>query len=193
MASVQDLHPVRAERERTTLLGMVAFIASWVMLFLGLFFIFAMYRVKQPAWPPLGVDSLPLTLPIINTFVIGLSSASLHWAVRALGAGRRPEAFRGVLATVALGALFMGLQLQLWSDVWASGLELSTNLYASYFYALTVFHAAHVFVGWSLLLWLVAMVRGAPQVSHALRAKLIGMFWHFVGAVWMALFLLVFP
>jgi len=190
---IRTLHPERLERERTSMLGMVIFMGSWVMLFFGLFFVFSMYRVKQPVWPPFGVEPVPLTLPIINTFVIALSSAALHWGIRAFQVGRRSQALLGACGAAAMGLLFMVLQVELWASVWESGLELSTNLYASFFYVLTAIHAAHVLVGWALLVWLVAMVRGVPQVSHALRARLIGMFWHFVGAVWLALFLLVFP
>jgi len=192
-APVQVLHPLRLERERTSILGMVIFIGSWVMLFMALFFVFAMFRAKEPVWPPFGVEAVPLGLPILNTFIIALSSVLLHRGIRDFAADQRSKALWGIGAAAALGALFMGLQIQLWSSVWASGLELSTHLYASFFYGLTAVHAVHVLVGWALLIWLVAMVRGVPQVNHALRARLIGMFWHFVGAVWMALFLLVFP
>jgi len=190
-----NLYSIREEwkeAERTSMLGMVIFLGSWAMLFAGFFYVFGSYRLSLSTWPPAGAEPLPFLLPCINTVVIVLSSVTVFVSVRALRMGKIRAARIGWWATIALGAVFMAMQWHLWSSVWVAGQELDTNLYSSYFYVLTAFHALHVFVGFLLLLWIIPQLYKAPFPLRQVRAKMVGMFWHFVDIVWVLLFVIVF-
>jgi cytochrome c oxidase subunit 3 len=164
---------------------MVVFLGSWVMMFAAVFFVYAVLRLRMPAWPPYGADPLPLGLPGLNTVLIALSSGALHCALQSLR-GERLTAYRGwMLITIALGIAFMALQTVVWLDLWESGLQLTSGVYGSIFYTLTAFHALHVVVGLGLLGWFATLPRRASVMVAA-------MFWHFVGTVWLIMFLTVY-
>jgi cytochrome c oxidase subunit 3 len=149
--------------------------------------------MSAPVWPPPGVPKLPLALPAVNTLVLAMSSVT---AQRALAAIRRSQkdqmrAFFGV--TVILGALFLSLQYVLWSNASAGGLTLDSGTYGSVFYALTLFHAAHVVVGIGGLVYvMIASELGRFSAPAHTPVRLWTMFWHFVDAVWLVTFLSVF-
>jgi cytochrome c oxidase subunit 3 len=167
--------------ERTALLGMTLFLASWAVLFAALFFAYGALRVRAPLWPPADLPRLPLLLPALGTALLAGSSALL----------RRRE--RGAVALAALlGAGFLGIQLLVWGRMMHLGLRPSYGPYPSVFFGLTLFHALHVLVGVVALAGLAgaALVRRRPV--SALRLRLWTIYWHMVGAVWVLMFLGVY-
>lgn len=190
---VIDLARVRRPRpsreDVTAWLGMVVFLGSWAMMFAALFFAYGLVRARAPAWPPVDQPDLPLLVPALNTAVIGLSSAALVVALRALQSGRRAPA-RWLLCASALGAVFLVLQAIVWARLWNSGLVPSGGPFASVFYALTAFHALHVLVGLAALAWLTR--RAAARRASLLSVRLWSMYWHFVGVVWVVLYAAVY-
>lgn len=181
--------PAETERQFTDHVGMIVFLASWAMMFGALFFLLVGLRLRAPAWPPPG-PRLPVLLPAIATAVLVASELVL---LRVMAALRRREGRRivsGLAALLALGFLFLGLQGATWASVWKAGLRHDSGPYGSLFYALTIFHALHVVVGLGLLAGrLPAASRHEYDVRHAARFRLAGMFWHFVGIVWILTFL----
>ncbi len=190
---VSDLDRFRrrpSEGEVTSYVGMVVFLGSWAMMFAALFFAYAVVRVRAPAWPPPDQPALPLLLPALNTLVVAASSAVVTAAVRAHAAGRHHRAATGLAAGAFLGALFLGLQIHVWVGLWRAGLLPTGGPYPSAFYALTAFHALHVLAGLAALVALAVRARRNEATRSAVR--LWGMFWHFVGAVWGALYVAVY-
>jgi cytochrome c oxidase subunit 3 len=185
--------PSREESRRTSFVGMVMALASWTMLFGSLFFAYALLRLKSGAWPPAGVEPLPRLLPLANTLVLLASSAVLH-----RGLGPAAEARIGALAgalkgTLALGSLFLALQLAVWVPLWRSGFTIASGVYGSIFYGLTVFHALHVLAGLVVLLALLPGARkGRYRSARQSAVRLSAMFWHFVDAVWVVMFVAVY-
>ncbi len=178
-------HPAHAEK--TARIGMAVFLASWAMMFIALFFAYGLVRLRAPVWPPPGELQLPRFLPGLNTLVIALSSATLGFAARAIRP--RPRAL-GLGAAAGLGAVFLALQAVVWARVWRGGLLPSGGPYGSVFYALTTFHALHVLVGLVALGLLAA--RGGDSRASRLAVRLWAMYWHFVGAVWVAMYAAVY-
>jgi cytochrome c oxidase subunit III len=185
--------PVPEESRRTSFVGMVMALASWTMLFAALFFAYAVLRLHAPEWPPDGLAPLPKALPAANTLVLLASSVLLHFGTRA-EAEEKPGAFRrGLLGTLALGSLFLALQLAVWIPLWRSGFRIDTGTYGSVFYALTVFHALHVLAGLVALAGLLPGALAGRYISGRSSAvRLRAMFWHFVDAVWVVLFVAVY-
>ena len=158
-------------QERTALMGMAIFVASWAMLFAALFFAYGLSRVRAVSWPPADLPALPLALPALATLALAGSSAALHRSRVSLGA--------------ALGLAFLVLQVVVWRQMYLGGLRPQAGAYASFFFALTVFHALHVLVGLVALGWLA--VRPRP-----LSLRLWTIYWHMVGVIWGVMFLLVY-
>lgn len=189
---VIPLHPER-EARTTGLVGMIMFLASWAMLFGALFYSYAMLRIGALAWPPPGAPEIPLALPVGITAMLAGSSAMLEVSRSALAKGEMVRFQRALIASIVLGALFLGLQSQVWFGLWDAGLTLAIGAYASLFYFLTVFHALHVVVGLSILGWLLYTApRASSPIVRKARGQYAAMFWHFVGAVWLIIFALVY-
>ena len=98
-----------------------------------------------------------------------------------------------LLATAMLGLTFVGGQVYEFTVFVEEGLSLGTNMFGTTFYVLTGFHGAHVTVGILMLLTLVALSFGGritPQRSETV--ELVGLYWHFVDIVWIAIFTIVY-
>ncbi len=185
--------PSREDSRRTSFVGMVMALASWSMMFGSLFFAYAILRLKSGTWPPDGVAPLPRLLPLANTLVLLFSSYVLHRGVRREADARPGTLFGALKATLALGALFLVLQLAVWVPLWRTGFTIASGVYGSIFYGLTVFHALHVLAGLGVLLVLVPGARSGRLRSGAQsRVRVSAMFWHFVDAVWVVMFVAVY-
>lgn len=193
MASVVALRP-RAREEFTASLGMVVFLASWAMMFSALFFAYGFIRSRAVVWPPPGVPVLPVALPALNTVILFVSSLTFMRGLSLLRRGDRHGLSVWVGVTIALGAVFLGLQLHLWTSLHRAGLHITTGgIYGSAFYSLTVFHAIHVAVGLLVLLWvLVQSLRGRYTEHKYVNVRLCTMFWHFVDVVWILMFVTLY-
>jgi cytochrome c oxidase subunit III len=192
-AAVIPLRP-REKEDFSSYLGMVILLGSWSLLFGGMFFAYAGVRMSAQAWPPPGVPKLPLALPAANTVILALSSLTAQRALGAIRLGKK-DRMQGLFSiTVFLGALFLGLQYVLWSNVRATGLSMdSAGTYGSVFYGLTIFHALHVAAGLLGLVYVVIASRlGKWNAAAHSPVRMWTMFWHFVDGVWMVTFLSVF-
>jgi heme/copper-type cytochrome/quinol oxidase subunit 3 len=175
--------------DHTARIGMAVFLGSWAMLFVGLFFAYAFVRARASVWPPLDAPPLPRLIPGLNTVAIALSSAAVARAVRAQALGRGSAVVRNLAAAVGLGTAFLVLQSVVWRGLWRQGLVPSGGPFPSVFYAFTAFHALHVLVGLAALAGVAVRARsraGAPSV------RLWGWYWHFVGVLWVTLYVTVY-
>jgi cytochrome c oxidase subunit III len=185
--------PVAARGEDTAWLGMAIFLGSWAMMFASLFFAYGVLRLRQPGWPPPGTPALPELLPAVNTGVLGLTSLALEGALRSARRGASSQVVARLSAGLLLGVTFVALQVLLWTSLYKSGLALEDGSLAAVVYGLTGFHALHVLVGLvGLVLLLAAVLRGTLNAARNNRLRLWVMYWHFVGVVWLTMYLLIF-
>ncbi len=140
-----------------------------------------------------GQGMLDLVLTSFTTFVLLTSSLAM---VLALAAFRNRSLNWGrfwLMVVVAFGAIFLGGQVYEFTAFVREGLTPSTNLFAASFYMLVGFHGAHVAIG---ILWLVAVVyysyRGRYQSADTWGVEMVGLYWHFVDLVWVAIFTLIY-
>jgi len=132
-----------------------------------------------------------------NTLALLLSSATLQMARRALTAvpSAEPHAVRmglgWLIATLALGFVFVAGQFEAWRQLAAQGLYLATNPNSSFYYVLTAMHGLHVLAGMVAL----ALVMGRIVAGRAaFRESTFGataMYWHFMGVLWLYLLLVL--
>jgi len=172
--------------------GMALFIASLTVLFIASVVIYLIVRTRSEAWPPPGAPRIPPLL-IVNTIILLISSATMHTANSGIKTGRTGALKFGLTATTALGLAFLAGQAVVWHRLIALGLPPGSNLYAFSFYWLTGLHAAHVIGGIALMLVVTraAFLGRYSKINHP-GVTYAAMYWHFLDAVWIALFLLIF-
>lgn len=172
----------------TPQLGLLSFLATVTMLFAGFT---SAYLVRQST----GSDWQPIPLPPIlwlNTGLLLLSSVTLELG-RATGR-RRGNTLKGWLSiTTGLGAAFLVGQLFAWRHLAAQGVYLPSNPHSSFFYILTGAHGLHLLRGIGALVYvLVGSLQPAPTPALNDRLKLCATYWHFVGGIWLYLFVVLF-
>jgi len=134
-----------------------------------------------------------LELPIWATICLLSSSVTVAIAERALKANRIQQFKLWTGATILLGFEFLRNTAVEWRHLIQDfHLTITTNLFGTTFYSLVGLHASHVAIGLSLLLLaLVLGLRGSMQ-GQARRFELLSWYWHFVDAVWVAVFTVVY-
>ncbi len=201
MENVVELRPAAADqlrqRELTSAIGMMVALGSWAMMFGAVFFVYLALRAQAVSWPPPGLAPLPVLLPSINTLVMVGSSLTLVRALKLLRQGAHGPSWRWMLVTFVLGLAFVALQLELWRGMYLAGVTPETGVLGTVFYALTVLHAVHVAAGVGVLGYLLVVAhrsyRGAALLERrVITLRLCGMFWHFVDAVWIVMFVGLF-
>jgi cytochrome c oxidase subunit 3 len=135
-----------------------------------------------------------LHVPILYTVCLLSSSITVHAAVRRLAAGNMAAFARFWLLTIILGAVFLFGTAREWGHlILQNGLTITTNLFGTTYYSLVGLHAFHVTMG-LLALTTVAMFYFAERLrsEHAERLEILSLYWHFVDAVWVVVFLVVY-
>ncbi len=135
-----------------------------------------------------------LETPIFYTVCLLSSSLTIHFAGKALERGRRAAFLLLWLLTIALGALFLYGTGQEWHRlIYQHGLTISTNLFGTTYYSLVGLHAFHVTVGLILLtIVLLFGLAGRVGPEQSARVDVLSLYWHFVDAVWVIVFTVVY-
>ena len=180
--------------------GMILFIASEVMFFVGWFwswFDFALFpnaltEVVGGQFPPKAIEAVmdPFDLPLLNTLILLCSGTTVTWAHHSLIHGDREGLKKGLWLTVILGVLFTSIQAYEYAH---APFPFGENTYGSAFYMATGFHGFHVLVGTIfLIVCLVRTYKGhfTPQQHFGFEAA--AWYWHFVDVVWLFLFIVVY-
>ena len=132
--------------------------------------------------------------PILGTVCLLSSSFFIWLAERAIEAGRM-RAFRLWWAiTALLGLFFLGDTAVEWNKlITQDHFTVNTNLFGTTFYSLVGLHASHVVLGLLMItIVLIAAFRGALTQVHAERIQVLSLYWHFVDAVWVVVFTVVY-
>jgi len=135
-----------------------------------------------------------LRAPIFYTVCLLASSLTVHLAVRNLVAGSIRAFARWWLLTIVLGGAFLYGTAREWAHlIFDDGLTIRTNLFGTTYYSLVGLHAFHVTAG-LLALIIVALFYFAARLrcEHAERLEILSMYWHFVDAVWVVVFMVVY-
>jgi len=194
-------------------LGMWVFLGSEVMFFTALIGSYIILRFGSPEqWAAPGqILNIPLTA--VNTFLLICSSVTMVKAFAAIQDGDQRLLKLYMLATVAIGAAFVGVQAYEYTHLvhagflpsgYSAGSELaeraaegllpvSVGVYGSSFYTMTGFHGFHVSVGvicMSFVTW--KAYRGAYTKEDHRGVEVVGLYWHFVDLVWIILFTIVY-
>lgn len=180
----------------TAQLGLWAFLGTLTMLFAGFT---SAYLVRRA-----GSDWQVISFPGIlwlNTLLLAASSFTLELARASLKRGRKGLLRRWLSTTILLGLGFLLGQFFVWRELVTQGVYLSSSPHSSFFYMLTAVHAVHLAGGLAALFYARVCARayafngasgGQTVFFETGRFGICAGYWHFVGGVWVYLFLLMF-
>jgi cytochrome c oxidase subunit 3 len=201
------------QQRETSSFGMWVFLITEIMFFGGMFAAYLIYRLSYyQSWVD-GSNRMDIKLGAINTAVLIFSSLTMAMAVHSAQLGRRKLIILFLIATLALGCVFLGIKAVEYHDHWLnhevpgqyfSGVDEHgvdkgwrdvphTSLYFALYFAMTGMHALHMIIGAGLLIWLiVAAQRGKFSTKYFSPVENVGLYWHFVDIVWIYLFPLLY-
>ena len=210
--------------DRSFRLGMFWFIASEVFFFVTFFgALFYIRNIAVPwlggagylatsnevlhsqfvaDWPTAGPAELggpfspmaAIGIPAVNTLILLSSGVTITWAHWGLKLDNRKQLVNGLLATVGLGLVFVGLQIFEYHEAYKHlNLTLSSGVYGSTFYLLTGFHGMHVTLGAIMLMAILfRSMKGHFTPKNHFAFEAVAWYWHFVDVVWLGLFVFVY-
>ena len=147
-----------------------------------------------------AVDWTHLVLPPIlyaNTIALLLGSGTLWMASRAVNAHALLDShvvktvMGWLIATLALGLLFIAGQYEAWLQLAAQGLFLATNPNSSFFYVFTGMHILHMLGGIAALVYLVGQLVGSHTAFRRAAFHNTAIYWHFMGGLWLYLLVVI--
>jgi cytochrome c oxidase subunit 3/cytochrome o ubiquinol oxidase subunit 3 len=171
--------------------GMLALIVAEIAIF-GIFVVAYLYYIGKSISGPQPRDVLEL--PIFNTVCLLSSSFTIWLAERSLKRSAMGAFSAWWALTVVLGAIFLGGTALEWHKlIYHDGLTISTNLFGTTFYSLVGLHASHVIIGLTMLsLVLIFALTGKLKSEHSKQLEVLSLYWHFVDAVWVVVFTVVY-
>ena len=171
--------------------GMYALIAAEAAIFTICVVAYLFYIGKSLAGP---VPRDVLSPPIFYTVCLLSSSLTIHFAVKSLRGGNLRTFGAWWLLTITLGAIFLYGTASEWHRlIYTDGLTISTNLFGTTYYSLVGLHGFHVIVGLLGLITVMAFTLvGVVKQEHTERIDVLSLYWHFVDAVWVVVFTVVY-
>ncbi len=186
-------------------LGMWVFLVTEILFFGGLFLAYTVYRSQYARAFAEASRHLDISLGTFNTAVLIVSSLTMALAVFSASTGRRRAVLVFLLATMALGGVFLGVKAveygHKFHDHLVPGLHFrfpgpyarQAEIFYSLYFAMTGLHAAHMVIGIGLLTALVLQARkGRYGPDYYTPVEVSGLYWHFVDIVWIFLFPLLY-
>lgn len=185
-----------ATRQSPKLIALGVFLAVITALF-ALFAAAYHMRMAVPDWTHLP---LPEILRV-NTLLLAASSGALQWAWSGANgngddsAGLRTVR-RGLMVALCLAIAFLAGQWMAWEQLDASGFYFSCTPASAFFYLLSGLHALHLAGGLVVLAKTIHTVDRIPLSLHTkavpvLSIKLCALYWHYLLALWLALYALL--
>jgi cytochrome c oxidase subunit 3 len=192
------------QREASSL-GMWVFLVTEILFFGGLFLAYTVYRHEYAKAFAEASRHLDIALGTFNTVVLIVSSLTMALAVFSAAMGRRKALVLFLLATMALGGVFLGVKAVEYTHKFHDHLvpgplfrypgadARQAEIFFSLYFAMTGLHATHMVVGIGLLTVLVLQARkGRYGPEYHTPVEVCGLYWHFVDIVWIFLFPLLY-
>ena len=180
-------------------LGMWLFILSELLLFGGMFILYSVYRYKNPIDFHHASQELEVILGTLNTIILLTSSLAVATSISAIQRGKRKLSMVLLMATMALGILFLANKGFEWSAKIGHGIYPNSPvllgrpkgeiLFFGLYYVMTGLHGLHVIVGigiFSVMLFL--LQRKKIGETHFVPLENSGLYWHLVDIIWIFLF-----
>ena len=171
--------------------GMCSLIAAEAAIF-TIFVVAYLFYIGKSLSGPVPRDVL--SPPIFYTVCLLSSSLTIHFAGKSLRGGNVRGFGAWWLLTIILGAIFLYGTASEWHRlIYKDGLTITSNLFGTTYYSLVGLHGFHVVVGLlGLATVMVFTLFGAVKQEYAERIDVLSLYWHFVDAVWIVVFTVVY-
>jgi len=194
------------QQTEATTLGMWVFLVTEVLFFGGLFMVYIVYRTWYPEAFAAASHTLNITLGTINTAVLITSSLTMALAVHAAQLGQRKLIMIFLIATMVLGAVFLGIKgveyYAKFEEHHVPGpgfrfeepqLAAHAQIFFSLYFLMTGLHALHMIIGFGIMLFMLGWTwKGTITADYYSPIEIAGLYWHFVDIVWIFLFPLLY-
>jgi cytochrome c oxidase subunit 3 len=193
------------QQNEAATLGMWVFLVTEILFFGGLFVTYLVYRSSYPGAFSAASHEMVIWAGTLNTAVLITSSLTMALAVRAAQLGDRRSLIWLLLATMALGCVFLGVKAFEYRTefiehhVPGPGFQFEgpylrqAQIFFSLYFVMTGLHALHMIIGlgiMAVMLWW--SIRGTITREYASPIEISGLYWHFVDIVWIFLFPLLY-
>ena len=186
-------------------MGMWVFLVTEIMFFGGMFAGYMIYRYMYYGPWLEGSQHMDFWWGTINTAILLCSSLTMALGVRASQLGRRNSLVVFLLITILFGLAFLGIKGIEYHGHWVDGQFPGANfrfqgpnprqveLFFSFYWAMTGFHALHVVIGIGLVAYIsLRSWKGAYGRAYHNPVENVGLYWHFVDVVWIYLYPLLY-
>lgn len=190
------------QQRQAGMLGMWAWLLTELLLFAGLFLVAVVLRVQYPASVSAAVSHLKFWIGAANTVVLIVSSLTMSAAIVFSRMGQQRPMVLAMLATAALGTLFLLLKsYEYYSDYvedltpflarpFALAGDPQSTLFINLYWVTTGLHAFHLVTGVAIMVGMALQARAEGYLQrHQNRIEVYGLYWHFIDLIW----ILVFP
>lgn len=183
-------HHARAEPD---LFGFWVFLMSDALLFALMFATYGAMLVGTAGGPgPRDLFELKPTLIetallLTSSFTWGMASVALKYD------DAKPRLLAWMGSTLLLGVAFLSMEVNDFATLFAKGAYPTRSGFLSAFFGLVPLHGLHVFAGciWILVMMVQVVVIGTDDRTKTNLLRL-GLFWHFLDVIWIAIFSVVF-
>lgn len=184
-------------------LGMWLFLFTEMLLFFGLFLVYAVFRAKHADDFHIAAQQLNVIIGAINTIILLISSATVAMSITAIQLNEKVKAIRLLLVTIGLALIFLVNKYFEWggkidhmlypgSDL-VTSLKQGQILFFGLYYFMTGLHALHIVIGVTLLAYIANRVKkGKVNANDHVLLENGGLYWHLVDLIWIFLFPLLY-
>ena len=167
--------------------GMMVLIMTEGTIFASLLASYFFLQAASAEWPQGGIEAPELQKISLMTVVLLGSSGPLLWAEHGIRKGKQGQLKAGLIMVILMGLSFFAfLTLYEYPEL---TFGIRDNAYASIFYTTTAFHGSHVLGGLIMLgVVLIKAFQGKFSAERHTTVQVVGMYWHFVDAVWVFVF-----
>ena len=179
--------------------GMWLFLFTELLLFGGLFLLYAVYFKRYPQEFAAGGKQLNWVLGSINTVILLTSSLAAAMAVTAIQRGELRRTIGLIGGTILCAGGFMVIKYIEWSAKFAHGIypgsahlksgPLGESVFFSLYFLSTGIHGLHVLIGGALLTWIAVKVKGGElNAGNFILLENGALYWHLVDLIWIFIF-----
>jgi len=180
-------------------MGLWLFLFSELILFGGMFIIYAVYRFKHPEEFRLAAAELDTFIGTVNTIILLTSSLTVAMSITAIRRGKKYFSMMLVGATIIFALIFLVNKYFEWSHKISLGIYPQSPdllnkppgeiLYFGLYYVMTGLHAVHIVIGIIVLAWMMVFIGNGKITQHSfVRLEAGALYWHLVDIIWIFLF-----
>ncbi len=201
-SNIEAIIPTEQQAHRDDVgarMGMWLFLFTEILLFGGMFLIYAVYRFKYPDQFHLAGMELNTGIGTLNTIILLTSSLTMALSIAAIQKKNKALSVIMLSSTLLFAFLFMVNKFFEWSAKISHGIYPGSKellekqngeiLFFGLYYVMTGLHALHIIIGVVILTFmLVFLIRNKITSDNYVKLENSGLYWHLVDLIWIFLF-----